>query len=93
MRASHVRIPELFHIIWFWEGYAVSLSVLHHFLLLKARFQCILVSFEGPEETSGVHCRVLHFLVLGGGRLCCISVSSPPFFIVKGSFTMYYSVV
>ena len=27
-----------------------------------------------------------------GGRLCCILVSSPPIFIVGGSFTMYYSV-
>jgi len=31
-----------------------------------------------------------HYLVLGG-RLCCILVSSPPFFIIKSSFTMYYS--
>jgi len=52
-RGSHVGIPELFHIIWFWEGYAVSWSVLHNFLSLKACFQCIPVSFEGPEETSG----------------------------------------
>jgi len=55
MRGSHVHIPELFHIIWFWEGYVVSQSVLHHFLSLKARFQCILVSFEGCEEKSGAH--------------------------------------
>jgi len=55
MRGSCVRVPELFHIIWFWEGYALSQSVLHHLLSLKARFQCILMSFEGPEETSGAH--------------------------------------
>jgi len=36
MRGSHVCVPELFHIIWFWEGYAVSWSVLHHSLSLKA---------------------------------------------------------
>jgi len=34
---------------------------------------------------------ILHFLVLGG--LSFISVSSSPFFIIKGSFTTYSSVV
>jgi len=70
MRGSHVRVPELFHIIWFWEGYAVSWSVLHHFLSLKACFQCILVSFEGPEETSGVRHHILqifHIIWFWGG--------------------------
>jgi len=69
MRGFHVCVPELFHIIWFWEGYAVSQSVLHHFLSLKAHFQCIQVSFKGTEETSGVsQCseNIPHYLVLGG---------------------------
>jgi len=34
---------------------------------------------------------ISHYLVLGG--FCCISVSSPPFFIIEGSFTMYSNVV
>jgi len=59
MRGSRVHVPELFHIIWFWEGYAVSWSVLHHFFSLKACFQCIQVLFEGSEETSGAHHSVL----------------------------------
>jgi len=70
MRGSRVCVPELFHIIWFWEDYAVSWSVLHHFLSLKARFQCILVLFEGPEETSGVCHRILqifHIIWFWGG--------------------------
>jgi len=40
-RGAHVLIPDIFHIIWFWEGSAVSWSVLHHFLSLKACLQCI----------------------------------------------------
>jgi len=54
----------------FWEGYAVSQSVLHHFLSLKAHFQCILVWFEGPEETSGAHhciLQIFHIIWLWGG--------------------------
>jgi len=54
-----VCVPELFHIIWFWGGgYAVSQSVLHHSLLLKAHLQHIIVSFEGPKETRGAHALV-----------------------------------
>ena len=41
MRGVCVLVPDIFHIIWFWEGSAVSWSVLHHFLSLKARLQCI----------------------------------------------------
>jgi len=56
MRGLCVCVPELFHIIWFWGGgYAVSQSVLHCSLLLKACLQCIIVSFEGPKEMRGVH--------------------------------------
>jgi len=56
MRCSRVHFLELFHIIWFWGGgYAVSQSVLHHFLSLKTRLQHIIVSFEGPEESRGAH--------------------------------------
>jgi len=33
-----------------------------------------------------------HYLVFRG-RLCCILVSSPPFFIIKNWFTIYYSVI
>jgi len=54
-RGLCVHVPELFHIIWFWGGgYAVSWSVLYCSLLLKARLQRIIVSFEGPKETRGV---------------------------------------
>jgi len=70
MRGLRVRVLELFHIIWFWEGYAVSQSVLHHFLSLKARFQCIQVSFEGTEETSGAcHSilKIFHIIWFWGG--------------------------
>jgi len=70
MRGSRVRVPELFHIIWFWEGYAGSQSVLHHSLSLKAHFQCILVPFEGPEEMSGARHRILqifHIILFLGG--------------------------
>jgi len=35
MRGAHVLVPDIFHIIWFCEGSAVSQSVLHHFLSLK----------------------------------------------------------
>jgi len=41
IRGAHVLVPDIFHIIWFWEGSAVSQSVLHHSLSLKARLQCI----------------------------------------------------
>ena len=40
-RGACVLIPDIFHIIWFGDGYAVPWSVLHHFLSLKARLQCI----------------------------------------------------
>jgi len=40
-RGAHVLVPDIFHIIWFWEGSAVSQSVLHHFLSLNTRLQCI----------------------------------------------------
>ena len=51
-------------------GYAVSPSVLHHFLSLKAHFQCIQVSFERTEEMSGVCCSILkifHIIWFWGG--------------------------
>jgi len=92
MRGSCVCVPELFHIIWFWEGYAVSQSVLHHFFSLKAHFQCIQVLFEGTEETSGAHHSILKiFHIIWFWGLCCISVSFPLFFIIEGVFTMYSS--
>jgi len=87
-----VHVPELFHIIWFWGGgYAVSQSVLHHPLSLKACLQCIIVSFEGPKEMRGACVLIpdiFHII-----WFCCISVSSPPFFIIEGSFTMYSNVM
>ena len=59
-RGLCVCVPELFHTIWFWGvGYAVSRSILHHSLLLKAHLQRIIVPFEGPEETRGARVLVL----------------------------------
>ena len=176
MRGAHVLVPDIFHIIWFCEGSAVSQSVLHHFLSLKGLkrwgvrvsafwsystlfgfggevmlyfsqlstvfyhwrlvynvFQCSVKGPKGQEvcmsafwsystlfgfgrvllylsqfSTIFYHWRLVfnvflcrlkdwrdewcvsqcsqnipHYLVLGG-RLCCISVSSPLFFIIEG---------
>jgi len=40
-RGARVLVPDIFHIIWFWEGSAVSWSVLHCFLSLNTCLQCI----------------------------------------------------
>ena len=69
-RGVCVLIPDIFHIIWFLEGSAVSQSVLHHFFSLKARLQCILMYCEGTEETRGSHVRILelfHIIWFWGG--------------------------
>ena len=66
-RGSCVCVPELFHIIWFLGGgYAVSQSVLHCYLLLKAHLQCIIVSLEGPKEMRGVCLLILDIFHIEG---------------------------
>jgi hypothetical protein len=69
-RGARVLVPDIFHIIWFWEAYAISRSVIHHFLSPKARFERILVSFEGSKETSGARgcvLQIFHIIWFLGG--------------------------
>ena len=53
------------------------------------------LSVSGPEEMRGMHHRILEIYVMLSfrRRVYSIFVSSPSFSFVKGSFTMYFSVV
>jgi len=92
-RLAHLHCGDISHSLFWWAG-TLGQSNFYRFLWSKAHLQSTIVSLKGLNRQEG-HVSALrrYFTFSGFGGLNCISVSSPPSFIIKNSFTMYSSVI